>query len=121
MRGRDLLAAALLAGCADPTGPPPVTRLELHAVPTIVPQCDGTLTTWTVSVPVTGELYTSPCDQAITVSDLEPYAQYTLEIDGYAGQELCWRGDCEVAPLPGLGLAPCPDSVIDVCADAGGP
>jgi hypothetical protein len=121
MRARDALAAALLVGCADPTGPLPVTRLEIYAVPTIVPQCDGELTGWTVTIPATDEEYTSQCDQAIVVSDLVPYAQYTLEIAGYAGEGLCWRGSCTVAPLPGLGIADCANAVTDVCADAGGP
>ena len=120
MRGREGLAAVLLFGCGTPTGPTPVTRLELYAVPLIVPQCDGELTKWTVNVPLTGASYSSPCDQAIVVSNLVPYEQYSLEIAGYSGEELCWSGDCSIAPLPGLGLADCANAVKQVC-DAGAP
>jgi hypothetical protein len=58
MRARDALACALLAGCMSPSGPTPETRLEIHAVPMIVPQCDEELTAWTVRVRETGEAYT---------------------------------------------------------------
>jgi hypothetical protein len=121
MRARLALAAVLLVGCGDPTASTPVTRLELHAVPTVVPQCNGDLTTWSVNVPLAGEYYTGQCDQAVIVSNLAPYQQYTLEISGYSRARLCWSGSCTITPLPGLELAQCPNAVSDLCADAGGP
>lgn len=121
MRAREAVFAALLAGCGSPSGPPPVTRLEVHAVPTIVSECDGTLTAWTVKVEESGARYTSACEDAIVVSDLQPYERYTLDIGGYSSRGLCWRGTCAITPLPGLGIAECAQVVSDVCADAGGP
>jgi hypothetical protein len=121
-RIREVLAAALLlVGCSSPTGPAPVTRLEVYAVPMIVPQCDGSLTSWTVNVQETGEHSTSVCDEAIVLSDLAPNEPITLAIAGYANHSLCWRGTCRVTPLPGLGIAECSQAVDDVCTDAGAP
>jgi hypothetical protein len=119
MRARDAIAGALLVGCTTPTGPPPVTRLEVHAVPMIVPACDGELTAWSVKVRETGEHHTSDCEDEIVLSDLQPYQPYSLEIAGYAAEGLCWSGNCAVTPAPGLGLAACAHAVTYGCADAG--
>jgi len=119
MTSRVALAALMLAGCGDPNGPPPVTRLEIHAAPTIVDQCDDEdLTAWAVRVRETGAHVSGACGDALVLSDLEPYEHYTLEITGYAAQALCWRGECQVAPLPGLGLADCPHVARNVCTNA---
>ncbi len=115
------LALFLLVGCGTPTGPTPVTRLELYAVPLVVPQCDGALTRWTVKVPLTAASYASTCAVPIVVNNLVPYQQYNLEIEGYDGDQLCWSGVCAIAPLPGLGVPDCPDVVKQVCADASAP
>jgi hypothetical protein len=96
-----------------------VTRVELYAVPMIVPECDGELRRWTVSVRETGEGYSAACDQSITLSVLQPYQTYTLQITGYSADAPCWSGTCLVTPLPGLDTAECPNTVIDACADAG--
>ena len=117
MRARAMLAAALLVGCTSPSGPPPVTRLEIYAVPTIVEQCDEALKEWTVNVRETGEHYSSACDQGIVVNELEPYDHYTLEISGYAPEGLCWFGKCSVTPLPGLDIADCAHVVTDLCTN----
>jgi hypothetical protein len=119
MRARAWILAAFVVGCDSPTGPPPVTQLEIHAVPMIVPECDGQLTAWSVKVRETGEHHTSDCEQEIVVSDLQPYQPYTLEIAGYAAEGICWSGNCDVSPAPGLGLADCPRAVTYGCADAG--
>jgi hypothetical protein len=121
MRAQGAVVAALLAGCNSPSGPPPVTRLEIYAVPTIVAACDGELTAWTVKVEESGARYASACEQAIVVNGLEPYVSYTLDIAGYSNRGLCWQGKCAVTPLVGLDIAACPHATADVCADAGGP
>lgn len=122
MARRELASAlALLAivGCSGSSVPTPVTLLEIHSVPTIAPNCDE-LTSWSVNVLETGENYTRACDEDMTLTVLQPYQQYTLEIDGYARTQTCWRGECVITPLPGLGLAECPNTVSHVCDDAGG-
>jgi hypothetical protein len=112
----------LLAGCDGPTGPPPVTRLEVYAVPTIVAECDGTLTAWKLKVEETGANYTSGCEQQIVVTGLVPYEHYTLDISGYNGEGECWFGKCEVTPLVGLDIAECPRvALAGACAEAGVP
>ena len=116
MTMRGAIAAVLFVGCTNALGPAPVTRLEIHAVPTIVAACDEGLDTWTVRVFETGEQYTSPCDAPIVLTVLQPYEPYTLEISGYASERLCWSGKCAVTPLPGLGVAECVNDVIDECA-----
>jgi len=122
MRARDALAAALLVGCGSPSGPPPATRLELFAVPTIVAQCDGELAEWAVDVRETGERYTSACDEPIFLSELIPYYPYTLEITGRSPRgSSCWSGTCSIAPLPGLDIAQCPPATAAACVDAGEP
>jgi hypothetical protein len=95
-----------------------VTRLELYAVPLVVPACDGDLTKWTVYLPLTGASYASTCAVPIVVNNLVPYEEYNLQIAGYFGDELCWSGDCSIAPLPGLGILDCANAVKQVCADA---
>jgi hypothetical protein len=119
MRTCRALSAALLAGCGYPTGPPPVTRLEVYAVPTLVDQCTAEVTAWAVTVEQTGQRYVDDCAQPIVLEDLQEYAQYTLDIAGYTSQGLCWRGTCVVTPLPGLGVADCPQAT-NVCAENGG-
>ena len=119
MRALDLFAAAFLVGCASPTGPSPVTRVEIYAVPTIVEQCDEELGEWTVNVRETGEHYTSPCDQPIVMSELQPYDHYTLEISGYSPEGLCWFGKCSITPLPGLEIADCAHAVTHLCTESG--
>jgi hypothetical protein len=59
MTPRALLAAALLVGCPSASGPPPETRLEVHAVPMIVEECDGSLSTWTLHIDEIGRDYTA--------------------------------------------------------------
>lgn len=122
MTARFALAAVLLLGCSSEVSPGPVTRLELHAVPMVVEECNGDLTNWTVHVRETGEQYNATCDQPIVLTALVPYESYTLEISGYARRTECWQGACAITPLPGLGLAECAHTVTDVCnTDAGGP
>jgi hypothetical protein len=122
MKARAALVVLLLAGCDSPTGPAPVTRLEVYAVPTIVAECDGTLTAWTLKVEETGARYASACEQEIVVTDLQPYEHYTLDISGYSAAGECWFGKCAVAPLPGLDIAECPHvPAADVCAEGGAP
>lgn len=123
MKVGSALFIVLLAGCDGPTGPPPVTRLEVYAVPTIVAECDGTLTAWTLTVEETGAHYASACEQQIVVTGLVPYEHYTLDMTGYTGEgEKCWFGKCAVTPLVGLDLAECPRvALAGACAEAGVP
>jgi hypothetical protein len=116
------MAAALLAACAcgDPSGPLPVAQLEVHAVPTLVDECDGELTEWTVKVEQTGEHHSRACEEPIVLTALEPYKPYTLDVTGYSARGLCWRGTCAVTPRVGLDVLECGRLAKEQCGDAGG-
>ena len=78
-------------------------------------KCEDGLEEWTVEVHETGEHHTSPCDEAIILSVLQPNERYTLAISGSSRDGLCWSGTCAVTALPGLGIAECVDAVTDAC------
>jgi hypothetical protein len=121
MNARRAAIALALVACGDPSGPPPVTRVELFAVPMIVAECHDDLPQWTVTVRETGEVHASRCDDPIVMSELTPYFVYTLEISADALDGSCWSGTCSVTPLPGLGLPDCPHATPSACADGGVP
>lgn len=116
MNARVLFAAGLVVSCGDPSGAPPLTRLELHAVPMMVDACDGSLVSWSVHVRETGEHYTRPCDQAIILSELQPYRAYTLECVARTRNGRCQSAACIVTPSPGIGIASCADAETEPCA-----
>jgi len=51
---------------------------------------------WTVRARETGEEGTAGCQQPIRFEDLGANRDYTFDITGYLGQDVCWRGTCVV-------------------------
>ncbi len=112
-----VLVLALSAfACGGGGDAPPPAQVELHAVPSIVDQCDGELSSWSVAIRGSSDpASTAACGDVIVVGGLEPYKPYTLEITGYSGQQPCWTGACDVTPFVGNNRPSC-TAIQHTCA-----
>jgi hypothetical protein len=119
-----LLAFVLLAGAPSgcvveqgPPPPPPDTEIGFDAITNFGPACNGQLTDWQVTDRNDhSTLSAAGCNQTITFGALQPDAEYTFDIVGYSGSQLCWQGACTVPTASGiLTFGDCHASIQALC------
>lgn len=107
------------AGCAaeQPGADGLRTEVELQEMDNLGYRCGGPLTSWTVTARETREQATAGCEQPVLFADLQPNRTYTFDIEGHAGNDLCWQGSCQVfAEGGGRTVAQCATAIRPLCS-----
>jgi hypothetical protein len=114
-----VLFSGTLAGCIveeSPPPPPPDTEIGFDPVANFGEGCGGSLTSWQVTDRDDKWAQTAGCNEQIIFNELVPDAQYTFDILGYSGNELCWQGACTVPTAQGiLTFGDCSKSIQYLC------
>jgi hypothetical protein len=114
-----LSAAALLAACVEGRHSGPAladTGLEFQELTNLGYACGGPLTSWTVTDRQTSDQGTAGCEQPVLFVGLTPNTTYTFDIQGYAGEALCWKGTCDaVAQAYTTTLVDCSAQIEHLC------
>jgi hypothetical protein len=117
-----LVLPALLAvggGCvvqATPYAPPRDTEIGFDPAMQFGQTCGSELTSWQVTEREDGEQLSGQCSEEIIFTGLVPNRQYTFDIAGFAGKELCWQGSCTVpSEYAVLTMGDCHASVDFLC------
>jgi hypothetical protein len=115
-----VLFAGTLAGCiveeSAPPPPPPDTEIGFDPATNFGQACGGQLTSWQVTDRDDRSVQTAQCNQQIIFDGLAPDAEYTFDILGYSGNELCWQGACSVPTAQGiLTFGDCSKSIQYLC------
>ncbi len=114
-----LLFACSSSGCVveqSPPPPPPDTEIGFDPATNFGQACGGQLTNWQVTDRNDSQVETATCGEQIVFGGLEPGVEYTFDILGYSGNQLCWQGACVVQAAQGfLTLGDCHASIQPLC------
>jgi hypothetical protein len=86
------------AGCVVETrsAPPPDTEIGFDPGMNFGQSCGAQLTSWQVTLVEDGTTLGGGCAYRPIFGGLAPNAQYTFQIVGYSGSQVCWQGSCSV-------------------------